>query len=89
MHCFFGVRHGKGPYDVCTGCVKQAVKQLIKFGTSTVDTAEAFYEAAKEYLTTQKFKPGKCVYFEQTFHFMHKIPNRPKANTLTAVPETG
>ena len=88
MHCFFGVWHGKGPCNACTGHVKQAVKQLIKSGTSTVDTAEAFYKAAKEHLTTEKFKPGKCVYFKQTFHFMHKIPNRPKANTFTAVPET-
>ena len=88
MHCFFGVWHGKGPCDACMGQVYQAVKQLIKSGTSTVDTAEAFYKAAKEHLTTEKFKPGKCVYFKQTYHFTHKIPNRPKANTLTAVPET-
>ena len=88
MHCFFGVRHGKGPCDACTGCVKQAVKCLIKSGTSTVDTAEAFYKAAKDHLTTEKSKPGKCVHFKQTFHFTNKIPNRPKANTRTAVPET-
>ena len=42
MHCFFGVRHGKGPCDACRGCVKQAVKHLVKSGTSIVDTAETF-----------------------------------------------
>ena len=83
MHCFFGVRHGKGPCDACTGHVKQAVKHRIKSGTSTVDTAEAFYEAAKEHLKTEKSKPGKCVHFKQTFHFMNKIPNRPKAHTYS------
>ena len=88
MHCFVGVRHGKGPCDACTGCVKQVVKHLIKSGTSTVDTAEAFYEAAKQHLTMEKSKPGKSVHFKQTFHFTNKIPNRPKANIPTAVPET-
>ena len=82
------MKHGKGPCDACTGHVKQAVKHLIKSGTSTVDTAEAFYEAAKEHLAMKKSKPVKCVHFKQTFHFMNKIPNRPKANTLTAVPKT-
>ena len=71
MHCFFCVRHGKGPCDACTGHVKQAIKCLVKAGTSVVDTVEAFYETAKEHLTTQKAKPRKCVHFKQTFHFMN------------------
>ena len=26
MHCFYGVQHGKGPCDACTGRVKQSIK---------------------------------------------------------------
>ena len=78
MHCFFGVRHGKGPCDACTGCVKQAVKHLVKSDTSIVDTVESFYETAKEHLTKEKSKPGKCVHFKQTFHFTNKIPTDQK-----------
>ena len=27
---FFGVRHGRGPCDACTGCVKQGITRLVK-----------------------------------------------------------
>ena len=84
---FFGVRHGKGSCDACTCHVKQAIKYLVKAGTSIVDTMEAFYKTVNEHLTMQKSKPGKCVHFKQTFYFMNWIPNRPKGNTLAAVPE--
>ena len=54
MHCFYGVQHGKGPCDACTGRVKQSIKQLVKSNTCIVDTPEAFFKVAKEHLTTEK-----------------------------------
>ena len=88
MHCFFGVRHGKGPCDACTGRVKQAITRLVKTTTEVVNSAKSFFEVAKEHLTREKAEPGKCVHFRQTFHYTPKIPTRPRASTLTPVPET-
>ena len=61
MHCFYGVRHAKGPCNACTGHVKIYIKHLVKSNTCIVNTLEAFYKAAKEHLLTQKSKPGKCL----------------------------
>ena len=47
MHCFFGVRHGKGPCDVCTGRVKQAITRLVKTSTEVVNSAESIFDVAK------------------------------------------
>ena len=88
MHCFYGVRHGKGPCDACIGCVKQAMVRLVKSGTSIADTPEAFYAEAKKHLTTENSKPGKCVHFRQTFHFTSKLANWPKVSNLTPIPDT-
>ena len=88
MHCFFGVRHGKGPCDPCTGRVKQAITRLVTTTTERVNSAKSFFEATKENLTREKAEPGKCVHLSQTFHYTLKIPTRPKASTLTPVPET-
>ena len=88
MHCFYGMRHGKGPCDACTGHVKQAMVRLVKNGTCVADTPEAFFTAAKEHLTTENAKPGKCVHFRQTFHFTNKLANCPKSTNLTAIPDT-
>ena len=85
---FYGVRHGKGPCDACTGHVKQAMVRLVKSGTSIADTPEAFYAEAKKHLTTENSKPGKCVHFRQTFHFTSKLANRPKVSNLTPIPDT-
>ena len=86
MHCFFGVRHGKGPCDACTGRVKQAITRLVKTTTKVVNSAKSFFDVAREHLTTEKAKKGKCVHFKQTFYYTPKIPTRPKASTLTPVP---
>ena len=40
MYCFFGVRHGKGPCDACTGRVKQAITRLVKTTTEVVNSAK-------------------------------------------------
>ena len=88
MHCFFGVRHGKGPCDACTGRVKQAITRLVKTTAEVVNSAKSFFDVAREHLTTEKAEKGKCVHFKQTSHCTPKIPTRPKASTLTPVPET-
>ena len=88
MHCFYGIRHGKGPCDACTGLVKQAMVRLVKNRTCVADTPEVFFSAAKEHLTTEKANPGKCVHYRQTFHFTNKLTNRPKGTNLTAIPDT-
>ena len=79
MHCFFGVRHGKGPCDACTGRVKQGITRLVKTTTEIV---------ARKQLATEKAEKGKCVHKKQTFHCTPKIPTRPKASILIHVPET-
>ena len=88
MHCFFGLRHGKGPCDACTGRVKQGITRLVKTSTEVVNSAKSFFNVAKEHLAKENAEPGKCVHFKQTVHFTSKIPSRPKGNDLTAVPET-
>ena len=88
MHCFFGVRHGKGPCDACIGRVKQAITRFVKTTTEVVNSAKSFFEVAKEHLTREKAEPGKCVCFRQAFHYTPKIPRRPKASSLTSVQET-
>ena len=88
MHCFFGVRHDKGPCDACTGRVKQTITRLVKTSTEVVNSAKSFFDVAKEHLTRKKAEPEKCVHFRQTFHYTPKIPTRPKASTLTPVPKT-
>ena len=50
MHCFFGVRHGKGPCDACTGRVKQGITRLVKTSTEVVNSAKSFFNVAKEHL---------------------------------------
>ena len=37
---------------------------------------------------SEKAIPRKCAHFCQTYHFTNQILNRPKATTLSAVPET-
>ena len=88
MHCFFGVRHGKGPCDTCTGRIKQGITKLVKTSTEVVNSAKSFCNVANEHLAKEKAEQGKCVHFKQTFHFTCKIPSKPNASALTAVPET-
>ena len=42
MRNFYGVRHGKGPCDACTGRVKQGITKLVKSGV--VNLAISFYD---------------------------------------------
>ena len=85
---FFGVRHGRGPCDACTGRVKQGITRLVKTSTEVVNSAKSFFNVATEHLAKENAEPGKCIHFKQTFHFTSKIPSRPKGSGLTAVPET-
>ena len=50
---YFGVRHGKGLCDACTGRVKQQIGSLVKTEAVIINSARDFYEACKEHLETQ------------------------------------
>ena len=64
MHCFYNVRHVKGPCDACTGCVKQGMVRLVKNGTCVTDTPEAFYAEAKKTLNNREFKAWQMCAFQ-------------------------
>lgn len=89
MRNFFGVRHGKGPCDACTGRVKQALTKLVKAGTEVINSADSLYSAAKKHLET---KPStdthECQHFFQTFHFTRKLRTRPNTKKWNPIPDT-
>ena len=64
MYCFYGVKHGKGPCDACTGCVKQAMVRLVKSGTSIAGTPETFYAEAKKTFNNREFKAWQMCAFQ-------------------------
>ena len=85
---FFGVRHGKGPCDACTGRVKQSVTALVKSGEVAVNSAQTFYQAAKEHL--EKPWPGsnECRHYMLNFVFTPKLISRPNTATWKGVKES-
>ena len=89
MQChFFGFRHGKGPYDACTGCVKHGITRLVKNETELVNSAIAFYEAALKHLQKPLKYENVCQHHILTFELHKKIGMRPKTINCIPVPET-
>ena len=84
----YGVRHGKGLCDACTGRVKQGITRLVKCGTEVVNSAVSFYDIAKKHLETDPVPFDKYQHFLQTFYFINKLPQRPITHTWTKVPDT-
>ena len=88
MMCnFFGVRHGKGPCDACTGRIKQAVVNLVKTGEVVVNSPETFFEVCDKHLTKSP-EPGKCKHHLMTFEYHKKIKKRPVTTKWNGIPDT-
>ena len=85
---FFGVRHGKGPCDACTGHVKQAITRLVKNETEVVNSATTFHEAAVKHLQKPLKSDNECQHHILTFELHKKIGIRPKTTNWVPVPDT-
>ena len=88
MHNFFGVRHGKGPCDACTGRVKQGIVNLVRTELCVVNTAQTFYEACRDNLEKPPSDSGECKHHILTFEMHPKIKKRPNTQKWTALPDT-
>ena len=89
MQChFFGVQHGKGPCDACTGRVKQGIITLVKNETEVVNSALAFYQAGVKHLEKPLKSENVCQHHILTFELHKKIGTRPKTINWVPVPET-
>ena len=85
---FFGVRHGKGPCDACTGRLKQGITRLVKNETEVVNSALAFYQAGVKHLEKPLKSENVCQHHILTFELHKKIGTRPKTINWVPVPET-
>ena len=85
---FFGVRHGKGPCDACTGREKQGITQLVKNGTEVVNSATAFHEAAVKHLAKPLKSDNVFQHHILTFELHKKLDTRPRTVHWVPVPET-
>ena len=85
---FFGVRHGKGPCDACTGHVKRGITRLVKNCTEVVNSATAFHEAAVKHLAKPLKSDDVCHHHILTFELHKKLGTRPKTVHWVPVPGT-
>ena len=88
MRNFFGVRHGKGPCDACTGRVKQGITNLVKSGEEVVNSAQTFFEVAKKHLEKPCLDKEKCCHYVMNFVFTDKIAKRPNTSSWKGVKDT-
>ena len=83
---YFGVHHGKGSCDACTGRVKQGVTRLVQTEEVVVNSAKSFYDTCIKYL--QKPKTHDCQHHVLTFEYHNKLKHRPNTLNLPTIPDT-
>ena len=88
MKNFFGVRHGKGPCDACTGRIKFTISALVKAGTVVINSAETLYEAAKKHIKCEWPKRNECCHYLVTFVLVPKLSTRPNTNTWKGIKDS-
>ena len=74
---YFGVRHGKGPCDACTGRVKKRLVTLVKNGEEVINSPETCYDVAKRKLQSKWPARNECAHYLLNFVYTKKLPSRP------------
>ena len=85
---YFGVRHGKGPCDACTGRIKGRLANIVKTETVVINSAKTCFDACKEYFETPWLEKDKCCHNILTFNYISKIGKRPDTSKWKGVEKT-
>ena len=85
---YFGVRHGKGPCDACTGRVKSRLVKLVKSGEEVINSPETCFSVAKANLATPWPKSNECCHYMLNFVFTKRISSRPNNSSWKGIKDS-
>ena len=85
---YFGVRHGKGPCDACTGRVKKRLVNLVKNGEEVINSPETCYEVAKRKLQTEWPKKDECAHYMLNFVYTKQLALRPNNSSWKGIKDS-